>query len=283
MMFDWENSDDEIPPFERDVTLDETVICQSLDRFGDITIDLTVDLADITLDKTIERVDGEALDGGLCSCVSLDRLNTRIISKLPFSYDMEQTLKGRRRLDSLKEFSDRLGRSFKSNGRCFTYLLLDPRILNNLAERAKKTPLSDLETLRQFATGIFYVGKGQSFRPYAHLEDAIIKRGAGGPKNQVINSIWRAGYGVIALHLWHGQCSSEALAREASIIEAIGLNRLTNEKSGWLKPPISTWPPKERRLLGVELIRLACQRILIDGERQIKASDVFSLNTCHSK
>lgn len=277
-MYNGEKSAVEISPFERNVTLDETVICQSLDRFSDITVDLTVDLADITLDKTIERVDGKALDRGFCSCVALDKINTRIISKLPFSYDMEQMLKGRLRLDSLKTFLDRLERSFKSNGRCFTYLLLDPRILNNLSERVKQTSLSELEVLRQFATGIFYVGKGQSFRPYAHLEDAVLKRGAGGPKNQVINSIWRTGQGVVALHLWHGQCSDEALAREASIIEAIGLNRLTNVKSGWLKPPISTWSPKERRLLGVQLIRLACERILIEGERELRPSDVFNLN-----
>lgn len=74
----------------------------------------------------------------------------------------------------------------------FIYLLIDPRILENLlAELPVGVELiciknnnnsidfycfqfiSKNEAWRRFINAIFYVGKGKSSRPYAHLYDAI--------------------------------------------------------------------------------------------------------------
>ena len=53
----------------------------------------------------------------------------------------------------------------------FNYLLLDPRVTNNLAERARN--MSTIEKLRVFFAAVFYIGKGKKSRPYEHLYEAI--------------------------------------------------------------------------------------------------------------
>lgn len=53
----------------------------------------------------------------------------------------------------------------------FIYLLIDPRISDNLPIVHKK--LDKSEVWKRFLSSIFYVGKGKSSRPYSHLYDAI--------------------------------------------------------------------------------------------------------------
>lgn len=53
----------------------------------------------------------------------------------------------------------------------FTYLLLDPRISNDLPMRCERMDL--MEVWRTFAQAIFYVGKGTRGRPYEHLHEAL--------------------------------------------------------------------------------------------------------------
>ena len=53
----------------------------------------------------------------------------------------------------------------------FIYLLIDPRISDNLPLVHKK--IDRTEVWKRFLSSIFYVGKGKSSRPYSHLYDAI--------------------------------------------------------------------------------------------------------------
>lgn len=53
----------------------------------------------------------------------------------------------------------------------FNYLLIDPRVTQNLPVRAKKMNPDDV--FRVFVMAIFYVGKGKRSRPYAHLNEAL--------------------------------------------------------------------------------------------------------------
>ena len=53
----------------------------------------------------------------------------------------------------------------------FNYLLIDPRVTQNLPVRAKKMDPDDV--FRVFVMAIFYVGKGKRSRPYAHLNEAL--------------------------------------------------------------------------------------------------------------
>lgn len=65
-------------------------------------------------------------------------------------------------------FSIALLRTEKSS---FNYLLIDPRVTQNLPARAKKMTTEDI--FRVFIMSIFYVGKGKRSRPYAHLNEAL--------------------------------------------------------------------------------------------------------------
>lgn len=53
----------------------------------------------------------------------------------------------------------------------FIYLLIDPRISENLPGESQLIPTN--ESWQRFIPSIFYVGKGKCSRPYAHLYDAI--------------------------------------------------------------------------------------------------------------
>ena len=54
----------------------------------------------------------------------------------------------------------------------FNYLLIDPRLTENLPVRAKQERMSERDVLRTFIDAVFYVGKGSRARPYAPLYDA---------------------------------------------------------------------------------------------------------------
>lgn len=59
----------------------------------------------------------------------------------------------------------------------FTYLLMDPRITNNLPARLAVMNLDKMGIMKEawpiFINSIFYVGKGVRSRPYAHLYEAV--------------------------------------------------------------------------------------------------------------
>jgi len=58
------------------------------------------------------------------------------------------------------------------SGSSFTYLLLDPRITNNLPARADQMNNS-IEIWQTFISSIFYIGKGTKSRPNDHMNEAF--------------------------------------------------------------------------------------------------------------
>ena len=70
-----------------------------------------------------------------------------------------------------RSFSFFLSFFIRTEKSSFNYLLIDPRVTQNLPVRAKKMPSDD--TFRVFIMSIFYVGKGKRSRPYAHLNEAL--------------------------------------------------------------------------------------------------------------
>ncbi|XP_033634850.1 protein phosphatase 1 regulatory subunit 12A-like [Asterias rubens] len=170
----------------------------------------------------------------------------------------------------------------------FNYLLLDPRVTMDLPGRY--TQLTELETFRVFVAATFYIGKGKRGRPYAHFYEALssmkppkdkdadksakaAKKQPGAKVNHILD-IWSAGLGVVSLHCFQSVIPVEAYAREACMVEAVGLSRLTNIKKGDFYGPSSTWPVRQRRQMGVFLLKKACQIFLIEGERQIRPVDI---------
>ena len=152
----------------------------------------------------------------------------------------------------------------------FNYILIDPRISQNLPGQI--ADLSELDRFRIFIESIFYVGKGKRSRPYSHLYEAINcerNRTHATPKHQRILDIWSSGHGVVSLHCFQGTIAVEALSREACLIDAIGLNKLTNTKKGEVYGMVGEWDVSKRRRLGIYFLHRAMHILIAEGERQI--------------
>ncbi|GFO24721.1 ankyrin repeat and lem domain-containing protein 1 [Plakobranchus ocellatus] len=164
----------------------------------------------------------------------------------------------------------------------FTYLLLDPRVTENLPLRAKE--MTDLEVFKTFICAIFYIGKGKRARPYSHLHEAVRQMNKNSldslnkmsKKVHQVIEIWKAGLGVVSLHCFQSVIPVEAYTREACMIEAIGIHKLTNLKRGDFYGVSATWSMQLRRQIGVYLLQKALQIFLAEGERQICLPDLCS-------
>uniref|UniRef100_A0A182QTL7 LEM domain-containing protein n=1 Tax=Anopheles farauti TaxID=69004 RepID=A0A182QTL7_9DIPT len=231
--------------------------------------------------------------------------------------------------------SNKVARNFREGHlkKSFIYLLIDPRVSDNLP--AQQHLLGPHELWRRFLSAIFYVGKGKSSRPYCHLYDAMklyrqreftpgTERGDGkatlpslggdlmveaeeimfqcseesmahglrqhcqvgkilnrkqmaadSEKLNRIIDIWCAGKGVVCLHVFHNIMPAEAYTREAAIIDAIGLQNLTNLKRGDYYTKCLSWPMKKRKQLGILLLYKAMLIHLAEGETQLLPSDLI--------
>ncbi|KAJ8928175.1 hypothetical protein NQ314_019237 [Rhamnusium bicolor] len=163
------------------------------------------------------------------------------------------------------------------NKSSFTYLLLDPRISNNLPCRAEI--LQPKEIWETFLSSVFYVGKGKRARPYSHLYEAVTlwnqeKYTTSSKKVQTIIDIWKSNSGVICLHVFQNIIPVEAYTREAAMMSALKIENLTNAKSGDFYGIAATWPQKQKKMFGVYLLYKAMMIFLNEGERQLCPSDI---------
>ncbi|ESP05479.1 hypothetical protein LOTGIDRAFT_102206 [Lottia gigantea] len=158
----------------------------------------------------------------------------------------------------------------------FNYLLLDPRVTKNLPLRAKN--MADGDVFCTFVAAIFYIGKGKRSRPYTHLYEAITQLQKPKPnvsnKVQQILDIWYEQQGVVSLHIFQNVIPVEAYTREACMIQAFSLDKLTNKKKGDFYGTSSTWSMKVKRRMGVYFLKKALQIFLAEGERQICPPDI---------
>ncbi|XP_020800258.1 ankyrin repeat and LEM domain-containing protein 1 [Drosophila serrata] len=158
----------------------------------------------------------------------------------------------------------------------FNYLLLDPRVTNGLRERADR--LHQIDVWHTFLRAIFYVGKGKAARPYVHLKSAqklICETDsitlAKDPKLALIVSIWKAKRGVLLLRAFPEISSQDAQTREAAIIDALGMNHLTNRRLGVYSsgPAKSEFSCRERKYLGIALLYNLMHKFLACKEREV--------------
>ncbi|XP_006057949.4 ankyrin repeat and LEM domain-containing protein 1 isoform X1 [Bubalus bubalis] len=158
----------------------------------------------------------------------------------------------------------------------FTYLLLDPRKTQDLPARAFSLTLA--ECLRIFVQAIFYVGKGTRARPDVHLWEALSHRRRPGkqacPKVRRILDIWATGRGIVSLHCFQHVVPAEAYTREACLVDALGIQMLTNQKQGHCYGVVADWPLTRRRRLGVHLLHRALLVFLAEGERELRPQDI---------
>ncbi|KAM6331987.1 ankyrin repeat and LEM domain-containing protein 1 [Alca torda] len=158
----------------------------------------------------------------------------------------------------------------------FNYLLLDPRTTQNLPLRSHR--LSPAKCFGTFVEAIFYVGKGTRARPYCHLAEALSQHRAGTqkgcPKVRRILEIWASGQGVISVHCFQNTVPAEAYTRESCILEALGLQTVTNQRKGNCYGVAASWPAARRRRLGVHMLHRAMRIFLAEGERQLRPPDI---------
>ncbi|XP_050529659.1 uncharacterized protein LOC126899136 isoform X2 [Daktulosphaira vitifoliae] len=166
------------------------------------------------------------------------------------------------------------------SGSSFTYLLLDPRVTENLPNRVDSFENS-IDVLIIFIRSIFYIGKGTNARPNDHMREAFNEWVGVGSNNKVPNpkiefilNLWRENKGVVCVQAFHHLTSKEAHIREAAMIDAIGLNRLTNEKRGTYYNKIIKWKGSDKCKLGCYLLYRAMLLLLADGERQLRPVDL---------
>lgn len=178
----------------------------------------------------------------------------------------------------------------------FNYLLLDPRLTQNMPFKAFAH--SDHELWRTFVSSVFYIGKGTRSRPLHHLQDALQKAGSGnqaggtrplkaGPnedKIRRIRDIWSAGLGVVTVQVYQNTIAVEAFTREAAMIEAVGVANLANVRPGDYYGPAAAWSQMDRRRLGAFLLYRAFKIFLQEGERQIRPVDLKRMpSACNKK
>jgi len=160
----------------------------------------------------------------------------------------------------------------------FNYLLLDPRISQNLPMRVFSS--SDQELFRTFISAIFYVGKGSRSRPFQHLYEAM--KTVPGSKKKLsekiskIHDIWKDDKGVVVVQVFQNTIAVEAFTREAAMIDAVGCENLTNVKGGDYYGDANSWDPEKKLELGTFLIFKAFKIFLQEGERQIRPVDLRS-------
>lgn len=204
----------------------------------------------------------------------------------------------------------------------FIYLLIDPRVSDNLPLEYKDNCKADVWA--KFVASIFYVGKGKRSRPYSHLYDAIklfsmennqlakrlqIRRNqvvekkviysntadkTDNPTNATVNDgkklkgnfqeskklnciidIWKNQMGVVCLHIFNNIIPCEAYTREAAIIDAIGLNNLTNIKPGNYYGVAGSFSSRQKRQMGIALLHRAMNIYLAEGESQLMPFDLI--------
>ncbi|XP_039959235.1 uncharacterized protein LOC120774019 isoform X1 [Bactrocera tryoni] len=121
-------------------------------------------------------------------------------------------------------------------------------------------------------------GKASSIRKQTLCLDifkANVQKPLDNKKLERILDIWRCGKGVVCLHVFHNILPSEAYTREAAIIDAFGIQHLTNHKRGDYYGPAQTWTMKEKKMFGISLLYKAMQIYLAEGESQLSPSDLI--------
>ncbi|GBP17499.1 Ankyrin repeat and LEM domain-containing protein 1 [Eumeta japonica] len=212
-----------------------------------------------------------------------------------YSIELEKSLRNDAWLKDLSNFmqlDEKVRADFASPGKrwregtsktSFTYLLLDPRVTNNLP--AKATQCSQHACWITFVNSIFYVGKGKRSRPYSHLYQALTlwKRDfktSNDKKIQYILDIWSEKVGVVCLHIFQNVIPAEAYTYEAAMIDVLGVNNLKNMKTGNYYGITASWPMKDRRMFGLYLLYKA---MLIFGRGEWATGTLTHCTKCDDR
>ena len=249
--------------------MNSTAIFNELRQWGDSSPPITPSTRKVCAKRLLRYRMGQLTPNRYPLSGYPDQLNLLIINRFP--------------TDKAQQLDQQFQNLFETNGlrnKCFNYILRDPNIVDNIAFHANACltdKSSEMKWFSKFVTSIFYVGKGQGDRMYEHFYESVkaeqLVKTSVSPKVNRILEIWRSGKGVISLPCFHSSSSEEAVAREAIMIEAIGIDNLTNVLNGTkLKQLRRNCFKNEtnRRIYGSYLLYKAFRITLVSGERQIR-------------
>lgn len=254
--------------------IDDHILRQKLTELGDMPGPITTTTRHLYL-KRLVNIQNKQMCTTLSSLKNVSNIN-QMKPWLAFGdWINDLSLYGTIETDVFKEFiSPDPSRRWRegTSKTSFNYLLLDPRITQDLPHHALQIPESDIWTT--FLSSIFYIGKGKRSRPYSHLYDAFNmwvskEQNLLNKKIKHILDIWNDGYGVICLHVFQNTIPVEAYTREAVMIDALGIEHLTNCKNGEYYGIIATWNSRDKCRFGRYLLYKALQILLHEGERQL--------------
>lgn len=89
-----------------------------------------------------------------------------------------------------------------------------------------------------------------------------------------IIDIWKSSMGVVCLHIFNNIMPVEAYTREAAIIEAVGIDALTNQKKGEYYGVAKNFSMRQKRQLGCFLLHRAMNIYLAEVESQLMPYDL---------
>ncbi|XP_015034473.2 ankyrin repeat and LEM domain-containing protein 1 [Drosophila willistoni] len=226
----------------------------------------------------------ELISSRRCISHTLGVLHKHRSSK-QFSPELEQTFKSEANYNNIKKYTKYAIKHRNWHARnndkketpriYFNYLLLDSRITNNLKKRALR--MHQIDIWLTFLRSVFYVGKGKALRPYVHLQHAqkLLQEPdqlklAKDPKLALIVNIWQDKRGVLLLHGFRGISSYDAHSREAAMIDALGMNHLTNRRVGvYFGLTKKHFTMGQRRLLGIALLHKLLTQFMAGEEREL--------------
>ncbi|XP_030243923.1 ankyrin repeat and LEM domain-containing protein 1 [Drosophila navojoa] len=212
-----------------------------------------------------------------------------------FSHELQYTLQSESSFASIGKHSNLVkrhrrwfSRHDKSKRLFFNYLLLDSRITDGLRNPRAKY-LHKVDVWLTFLRSIFYVGKGKAARPYVHLYQAhkLLRSAnpvilAKDPKLALIVHLWQQNRGVVLLRSFSGISSNDAHTREAAMIDALGINHLTNRRVGvYFGVARSKFTKEQRRLMGVLLLYRLLMVYLKNEECELRPEIVSLKHICH--
>ncbi|XP_053681342.1 uncharacterized protein LOC128732196 [Anopheles nili] len=119
---------------------------------------------------------------------------------------------------------------------------------------------------------------GNNIRRYCQTTTKSLNRKQMSTDSEKLNriiDIWSSGKGVVCLHVFHNIMPVEAYTREAAIIDAFGVQNLTNLKRGDYYGKCQSWPMKKRKQLGILLLHKAMLIFLAEGETHLMPNDLI--------
>lgn len=93
-----------------------------------------------------------------------------------------------------------------------------------------------------------------------------------------ILQIWGDNCGVVCLHVFHNITPIEAYTKEAAMIDALGIQHLTNVKRGDYYGIAQTWTMRLKKQMGIGLLFKAMQMYIAEGESQISPRHLIKWN-----